>query len=172
MGIEVRPDFAVVDDQGQWFVAVNKAPNSGRLSLAEAARQAVQEVEQNDPDSRPIRITPDNYSKIYLEWMNNIYDWCISRQLWWGHRIPAWHCPNCGNITVARQDPTPAPHCGSTDPQETDVLDTWFSSGLLPVQRLRMADAARPIDARPRPPFTPPRCSSLASTSSSSGSRA
>jgi valyl-tRNA synthetase len=118
----------------QWFVAVNKAPNSGRLSLAEAARQAVQEVEQNDPDSRPIRITPDNYSKIYLEWMNNIYDWCISRQLWWGHRIPAWHCPNCKQLTVARQDPTQCAHCGSDQiVQETDVLDTWFSSGLLPV---------------------------------------
>jgi valyl-tRNA synthetase len=118
----------------QWFVAVNKDPKSGRLPLAEAARRAVQEVKQNDPDSRPIRITPDNYSKIYLEWMNNIYDWCISRQLWWGHRIPAWHCAHCQQITVARQDPTHCAHCGSDQiTQETDVLDTWFSSGLLPV---------------------------------------
>jgi valyl-tRNA synthetase len=118
----------------QWFVAVNKEPNSGRLSLAEAARKAVQEVKQNDPDSRPIRITPEQYSKVYLEWMNNIYDWCISRQLWWGHRIPAWHCAACKELTVARQDPTHCAHCGSDQiTQETDVLDTWFSSGLLPV---------------------------------------
>jgi valyl-tRNA synthetase len=118
----------------QWFVAVNKAPKSGRLSLAEAARRAVQEVKQNDPYPRPIRITPENYSKIYLEWMNNIYDWCISRQLWWGHRIPAWHCAACKKLTVARQDPTHCAQCGSDQiTQETDVLDTWFSSGLLPV---------------------------------------
>ncbi len=110
----------------QWFVAVNKAPKSGRLPLAEAARQVVQ--------TQAIRITPDNYSKIYLEWMNNIYDWCISRQLWWGHRIPAWHCAACQQLTVARQDPTHCAHCGSDQiTQETDVLDTWFSSGLLPV---------------------------------------
>jgi valyl-tRNA synthetase len=110
----------------QWFVAVNKEPKSGRMSMAGAARKAVEEG--------AIRITPDNYSKVYLEWMNNIYDWCISRQLWWGHRIPAWHCANCKQITVARQDPTHCAHCGSDQiTQETDVLDTWFSSGLLPV---------------------------------------
>jgi len=110
----------------QWFVAVNAKPRSGRLPLAEAARQSVQ--------TGAIRITPDNYSKIYLEWMNNIYDWCISRQLWWGHRIPAWHCAHCGELTVARRDPAHCAHCGSDQiTQETDVLDTWFSSGLLPV---------------------------------------
>jgi valyl-tRNA synthetase len=110
----------------QWFVAVNKEPKSGRLSPAGAARKAVEDG--------AIRITPDNYSKIYLEWMNNIYDWCISRQLWWGHRIPAWHCAACKQITVARQDPTHCAHCsGDQITQETDVLDTWFSSGLLPV---------------------------------------
>ena len=66
--------------------------------------------------------------------MNNIHDWCISRQLWWGHRIPAWHCAACHKITVARVDPTACAHCGSEEiTQETDVLDTWFSSGLLPV---------------------------------------
>jgi valyl-tRNA synthetase len=66
--------------------------------------------------------------------MRNIHDWCISRQLWWGHRIPAWHCADCHKITVARQDPTACAHCGSAKiTQETDVLDTWFSSGLLPV---------------------------------------
>ena len=74
------------------------------------------------------------YKKTYLNWMENIHDWCISRQLWWGHRIPAWHCATCGKITVARVDPTACAHCGSAEiTQETDVLDTWFSSGLLPV---------------------------------------
>ena len=73
------------------------------------------------------------YSKTYLEWMTNIHDWCISRQLWWGHRIPAWHCAACHAITVARETPTACATCGSTQiTQETDVLDTWFSSGLLP----------------------------------------
>src|SRR5208337_3481165 len=81
-----------------------------------------------------ITFVPANWSKTYFEWMYNIRDWCISRQLWWGHRIPAWHCGTCKKITVARVDPTACAHCGSTQiKQETDVLDTWFSSGLLPV---------------------------------------
>jgi valyl-tRNA synthetase len=115
----------------QWFVAVNKKPNNGGDSMAEMAIAAV----KSGPDGvKPIRITPENYEKIYLEWMTNIYDWCISRQLWWGHRIPAWHCANCKQMTVARQDPTHCARCGSDQiTQETDVLDTWFSSGLLPV---------------------------------------
>ena len=118
----------------QWFVAVNKTPNKGGDSMAEMARKAVQEAHAGDPKSKPIRFTPENYEKIYLEWMNNIYDWCISRQLWWGHRIPAWHCAACQQITVGRDDPTQCAHCGSAEIiQETDVLDTWFSSGLLPV---------------------------------------
>jgi valyl-tRNA synthetase len=118
----------------QWFVAVNKTPNKGGDSMAEMARKVVQETRAGDPKSKPLRFTPENYEKIYLEWMNNIYDWCISRQLWWGHRIPAWHCGNCKEITVARQDPTHCAHCGFDQiVQETDVLDTWFSSGLLPV---------------------------------------
>ena len=87
------------------------------------------------PPSRDghIRFTPETYAKTYYEWMNNIHDWCISRQLWWGHRIPAWHCGNCGEITVARTTRTACHGCGITRyRQETDVLDTWFSSGLLP----------------------------------------
>jgi valyl-tRNA synthetase len=73
------------------------------------------------------------YEKTYMEWMNNIHDWCISRQLWWGHRIPAWHCPTCHKITVSRDTPGVCSGCGITDIyQSTDVLDTWFSSGLLP----------------------------------------
>ncbi len=118
----------------QWFVAVNKTPNKGGDSMAEMARKVVCEAKPGDPASKPLRFTPENYEKIYLEWMNNIYDWCISRQLWWGHRIPAWHCAACKKITVARRDPTHCAHCGSRQiTQETDVLDTWFSSGLLPV---------------------------------------
>ena len=110
----------------QWFVAVNQSPKAGGDSMAELARRAVREGH--------IRITPEQYAKVYLEWMNNIYDWCISRQLWWGHRIPAWHCAACKQITVAREDPDNCAHCGSAEiTQETDVLDTWFSSGLLPV---------------------------------------
>jgi len=115
----------------QWFVAVNKTPNEGGMSMAETARQA---VAANDAGKKPIQFTPEMYEKTYLGWMENIHDWCISRQLWWGHRIPAWHCADCHKITVDREDPTACKHCGSTKiTQETDVLDTWFSSGLLPV---------------------------------------
>jgi valyl-tRNA synthetase len=111
----------------QWFVKIQP--------LADRAIAAVKPDANGD---KAIRITPPQYEKVYLEWMSNIYDWCISRQLWWGHRIPAWHCGTCGKITVARPnaspDPTSCTHCNSTQiTQETDVLDTWFSSGLLPV---------------------------------------
>jgi len=102
----------------QWFVKIKP--------LADKAIDAVKDGH--------IQFTPEMYKKTYLNWMENIYDWCISRQLWWGHRIPAWHCASCSKITVARVDPTACVHCGSEKiTQETDVLDTWFSSGLLPV---------------------------------------
>jgi len=114
----------------QWFVAVNKAatgphaPSDG-LSLRDRARLVV--------DNNDVKIGPEQHRKVYLEWMNNLHDWCISRQLWWGHRIPAWHCDSCGKTTVARETPSACEHCGSAKlQQETDVLDTWFSSGLLP----------------------------------------
>jgi valyl-tRNA synthetase len=119
----------------QWFIAVNKEPIGGGDSMAGKARTAV----HSDADgNKAIRFTPENYEKIYLEWMTNIHDWCISRQLWWGHRIPAWHCAVCHKITVpqpgATGDPAACAHCRSEEiTQETDVLDTWFSSGLLPV---------------------------------------
>ncbi len=115
----------------QWFVAVNKKAESRGASLAELAIAAV----KPDADGKKaIRFTPEMYEKTYLNWMENIHDWCISRQLWWGHRIPAWHCAACGKITVARENPLACAHCGSEKiTQETDVLDTWFSSGLLPV---------------------------------------
>jgi valyl-tRNA synthetase len=102
----------------QWFIKIQP--------LADKAIAAVKEGH--------IRFTPEMYAKTYLNWMENIHDWCISRQLWWGHRIPAWHCSVCHKTTVSREDPTKCAHCGSDKiEQSTDVLDTWFSSGLLPV---------------------------------------
>jgi valyl-tRNA synthetase len=101
----------------QWFVKIQP--------LADKAMEAV--------DKGYIQFTPDQYRKTYDEWMKNIHDWCISRQLWWGHRIPAWHCGACREITVSRETPAACAACGSSEiVQETDVLDTWFSSGLLP----------------------------------------
>ena len=88
-----------------------------------------------------ITFVPANWSKTYFEWMYNIRDWCISRQLWWGHRIPAWYCGDCKGVTVARETPTKCSHCGSAKlRQETDVLDTWFSSGLWPFSTLGWPD--------------------------------
>jgi len=101
----------------QWYVKVG--------TLAEEAIKAVQ---QGDT-----RIVPAQWEKTYYEWMFNIQDWCISRQIWWGHRIPAWFCEDCDHITVVREDATACAKCGSTNlHQETDVLDTWFSSALWP----------------------------------------
>ncbi len=124
----------------QWFLAVNKPTNDGRPSLAQVAQEVVN-------DGR-IRFTPENYKAIYLQWMENIHDWCISRQLWWGHRIPAWHCAVCQGITVARTAPAQCVHCGSADlKQDPDVLDTWFSSGLLPFSALGWPDKTADCDA-------------------------
>jgi valyl-tRNA synthetase len=107
----------------QWFVKIQPL-----------ADKAIAAVKPGPNGEKAIRFTPEQYEKTYLNWMENIHDWCISRQLWWGHRIPAWHCSMCHKITVARVDPTACVHCGSIEiTQETDVLDTWFSSGLLPV---------------------------------------
>ena len=123
----------------QWFLAVNKAPSAttpGAPSFREAEGGVRNSIAQNAIDAVKhghIKFTPEMYEKTYMEWMNNIHDWCISRQLWWGHRIPAWHCHGCNAITVSRGTPT---KCGTCDgdhiEQSTDVLDTWFSSGLLP----------------------------------------
>jgi len=124
----------------QWFLAVNKPTNDGRPSLAQVARDVVN-------DGR-IKFTPENYKAIYLQWMENIHDWCISRQLWWGHRIPAWHCAECQGITVERTTPTQCAHCGSSQiQQDTDVLDTWFSSGLLPFSALGWPQKTPDCDA-------------------------
>ena len=101
----------------QWFVKVGP--------LAQRAADAVR--------TGSIRIVPERLSKVYLNWMDNIRDWCISRQLWWGHRIPVWYCAACGHATVAIDDPVGCEACGSVYiSQDADVLDTWFSSGLWP----------------------------------------
>ncbi len=101
----------------QWYVKVEP--------LAERAMKAVKDGHT--------RILPKHWENTYFDWMENIRDWCISRQIWWGHRIPAWFCDKCGKITVAMEDPAICPDCGSDKlRQETDVLDTWFSSALWP----------------------------------------
>jgi valyl-tRNA synthetase len=112
-GVIVEPRLSM-----QWFIKIQPL-----------ADKAIAAVEQGH-----ITFTPDNNRKTYMEWMTNIHDWCISRQLWWGHRIPAWHCNACSKIVVTRDTPTTCPNCANTTTltQETDVLDTWFSSGLLP----------------------------------------
>jgi valyl-tRNA synthetase len=105
----------------QWFVKIQP--------LAAAALDAVK-------DGR-IQILPERFEKVYFNWLENIKDWCISRQLWWGHRIPVWYCADCGQETCARQDPSACSHCGSTRiSQDEDVLDTWFSAGLWPFSSL------------------------------------
>jgi valyl-tRNA synthetase len=104
----------------QWFVKIKP--------LAEPAIEAV--------ESGRTRFIPPNWANTYFEWMRNIRDWCISRQLWWGHRIPAWHC-SCGEIIVSKSEPKTCPKCGSGElRQDSDVLDTWFSSGLWPFSTL------------------------------------
>ena len=100
-------------------------------SLADAAIKAVKSGE--------IRLVPDNAPVIFFEWMNNIRDWCLSRQLWWGHRIPAWYCA-CGEIVVSRTDPDKCPKCGGKLDQDPDVLDTWFSAALWPFSTLGWPD--------------------------------
>jgi len=106
----------------QWFVKMKP--------LAEKAI----EVQKSD---KGVHFVPDRFEKIYLHWIENIRDWCISRQLWWGHRIPAWYCNSCGEVTVSGEDVTCCQHCQSNDiRQDEDVLDTWFSSALWPFSTL------------------------------------
>ncbi len=105
----------------QWFVDIQ--------AMADAALAAVR-------DGR-IEIIPERFKKVYYNWMENIQDWCISRQLWWGHRIPVWYCQDCNGMTVSRKDPDACEHCDSANlEQDPDVLDTWFSSGLWPFSTL------------------------------------
>jgi len=115
----------------QWFVKTT--------TLAKPAIAAVQEGKT--------RIIPPVWEKTYFEWMENIRDWCISRQIWWGHRIPAWYCGDCGEITVCREDPKGCKTCGSQNlKQEEDVLDTWFSSALWPFSTLGWPEKTKELE--------------------------
>jgi valyl-tRNA synthetase len=115
----------------QWFIKIKP--------LADRAKAAV--------ESGEITIVPENFRQIYLNWMANIYDWCISRQLWWGHRIPAWTCAGCKEVIVAREAPVQCAKCGGTElEQVSDVLDTWFSSGLLPFTTLGWPEKTRDLE--------------------------
>ena len=109
----------------QWFV-----------KMAPLAKEAIRVVEDGT-----IKFVPERFTKTYINWMENVHDWCISRQLWWGHQIPAWYCDECGHINVSREDPTKCEKCGCTHlTREEDVLDTWFSSALWPFSTLGWPD--------------------------------
>ncbi len=111
----------------QWFVKMEP--------LAKEAMRVVREGE--------VKFVPERFSKTYLNWMENVHDWCISRQLWWGHQIPVWYCADCGKMTVAREDPDRCAHCGSRHiERDPDVLDTWFSSALWPFSTLGWPEEA------------------------------
>ena len=115
----------------QWFVKMKP--------LAEEAIRVVKDG--------TINFVPDRFSKTYLNWMENVHDWCISRQLWWGHRIPAFYCEECGHVNVSREDPTECAKCGSKKlRQEEDVLDTWFSSALWPFSTLGWPEKTPELD--------------------------
>ena len=109
----------------QWFV-----------KMTPLAKEAIRVVKDGT-----IKFVPERFTKTYTNWMENVHDWCISRQLWWGHQIPAWTCDDCGHINVSREDPTRCEKCGSTHlTREEDVLDTWFSSALWPFSTLGWPD--------------------------------
>ncbi len=115
----------------QWFV-----------KMAPLAKKAIEVVK----DGR-IKFVPERFTKTYLNWMENVHDWCISRQLWWGHQIPAWYCDDCGHITVSREDACACEKCGSRNiHREEDVLDTWFSSALWPFSTMGWPDRTETLD--------------------------
>ncbi|MBR0199397.1 MAG: valine--tRNA ligase [Oscillospiraceae bacterium] len=115
----------------QWFV-----------KMAPLAKKAIEVVK----DGR-IKFVPERFSKTYLNWMENVHDWCISRQLWWGHQIPAWYCDDCGHITVSREDACQCEKCGSKNiRREEDVLDTWFSSALWPFSTMCWPEKTKELD--------------------------
>ena len=115
----------------QWFVKMN-----------EMAKPAIEAVKNGD-----LRFVPGHFDRTYLHWLENIRDWCISRQLWWGHRIPAYYCDDCGEIVVAKETPSVCPKCGCTHfTQDEDTLDTWFSSALWPFSTLGWPDKTEDLD--------------------------
>ena len=125
-GTDVEPLISA-----QWFVKMEP--------LAKEALRVVKDGE--------VKFVPDRFSKTYINWMENVHDWCISRQLWWGHQIPAWTCQDCGHITVDREDPTCCAKCGSKNiVREEDVLDTWFSSALWPFSTLGWPEKTEMLD--------------------------
>lgn len=125
-GTDVEPIISA-----QWFVKMKP--------LAEEAIRVVEEGET--------KFVPDRFAKIYLNWMENVHDWCISRQLWWGHQIPAWYCADCGHITVSREDATECEHCHSKNiERDPDVMDTWFSSALWPFSTLGWPEKTADMD--------------------------
>jgi valyl-tRNA synthetase len=126
----------------QWFVAVNKEPKSGKKPLGVAALEAVKlgeslSLKEVDQRTDAIKIVPESWNATYYHWMENLKDWCISRQLWWGHQIPAYNCNDCKHINVWLEPQSKCEKCGSTNlVQDPDVLDTWFSSALWPFSTL------------------------------------
>ena len=115
----------------QWFV-----------KMQPLAKEAIRVVRDGT-----IRFVPERFAKTYLNWMENVHDWCISRQLWWGHQIPAWYCDECGHINVSREDPTKCETCGCTKlTRDEDVLDTWFSSALWPFSTLGWPEKTQDLD--------------------------
>ncbi|MCB9386002.1 MAG: valine--tRNA ligase [Bryobacterales bacterium] len=125
-GLAVEPRVSM-----QWFMKTKGLADRG-----------IAAVETGEMD-----ILPDQWKRNYFEWMTNIRDWCVSRQLWWGHRIPAWYCNKCGEMMVLREDPSFCDKCGGTDlKQDPDVLDTWFSSGLWPFSTMGWPDKTKDLD--------------------------
>ena len=115
----------------QWFV-----------KMEPLAREAMRVVKDGE-----VKFVPERFSKTYLNWMENVHDWCISRQLWWGHQIPVWYCADCGKMTCTREDPDVCQHCGSKNiTRDPDVLDTWFSSALWPFSTLGWPDKTEDLD--------------------------
>ncbi len=115
----------------QWFV-----------KMKPLAKEAIRVVKEGET-----RFVPERFSKTYLNWMENVRDWCISRQLWWGHQIPAWYCADCGHVTVSREDAACCAKCGSKNiERDPDVLDTWFSSALWPFETLGWPEKTEDLD--------------------------
>ena len=138
-------DVVEVVPMTQWWINVNNEIPGRKKSLKDLMRDVVT-VGHGGDKKQLIRITPDHYSKVYLQWIDNLRDWCISRQIWWGHRIPVWYCADCGEIIVTEIQPEKCPKCGLSNlTQDEDTLDTWFSSGLWTFSTLGWPDN---IDAK------------------------